>query len=110
LTSVLALTNLVRATEGSRGLLAGLTGAALLVALVRARTRFVARPDPGGVLRALGALAQLAGTGFLLVYLLLEVEPRRIAGSPSSAELAQHALYSLIGMEGPVRFTAEWFD
>ena len=110
LTAVVALTNLVRAAGGSRGLLAGLTAAALLVALVRARHRFVARPDPGGVLRAIGAMVQLAGTGFLLVWLLLEVEPRRLVGPPTAAECAQHALYSLIGMEGPVRFVAEWFD
>jgi lysyl-tRNA synthetase class 2 len=110
LSALVAVTNLLRATEGSRGLLAGLTATALLVALVQARSRFVARPDPGGVLRALTALVQLAGTGFLLVWLLLAVEPRRLAGSPSTADLAQHALYSLIGMEGPVIFNAEWFD
>ena len=103
LTATVALTNLVRGIEGSRGLLAGVTATALLVALVRARDRFVARPDPGGVVRALLALVQLGGTGFLLVWLLLEVEPRRLAGSPSTAELAQHALYSLVGVEGPVR-------
>jgi lysyl-tRNA synthetase class 2 len=110
LTATVALTNLVRGIEGSRGLLAGITATALLVALVRARGRFVARPDPGGVVRALLALVQLGGTGFLLVWLLLAVEPRRLAGSPSTAELAQHALYSLVGVEGPVRFTAGWFD
>ena len=102
LTATVALTNLVRGIEGSRGLLAGLTASALLVALIVARHRFVARPDPGGVGRALVALVQLAGTGFLLVWLLLAVEPRRLAGSPSTADLAQHALYSLVGVEGPV--------
>ena len=29
---------------------------------------------------------------------------------PMMAERAHHALYSLIGMEGPVHFSAEWFD
>jgi lysyl-tRNA synthetase, class II len=110
LTAMVAVTNLVRGIEGSRGLLAGLTASALLVALIMARHRFVARPDPGGVGRALVALVQLAGTGFLLVWLLLAVEPRRLAGSPSALDCAQHALYSLIGMEGPVRFVADWFD
>ena len=110
LTAVVAVTNLVRGIEGSRGLLAGLTASALLVALVRARHRFVARPDPGGVGRALVALVQLAGTGFLLVWLLLMVEPRRLMGFPSVLDRAQHALYSLIGMEGQVTFVADWFD
>lgn len=110
LTATVALSNVVRAVDGRHGLLAGLTASALFVALLRSRHWFVARPDPGGAPRALGALLRLAGTGFLLVWLLLEVEPRALAGSPSTADLAQHALYSLIGMEGPVTFTAEWFD
>ena len=110
LTATVALSHLVRAIDGRHGLLAGLTAGALLVALVRSRRWFVARPDPGGVLRALGALVQLAGTGFLLVWVLLSIEPRALAGAPSVVDRAQHALYSLVGVEGPVRFSTEWFD
>jgi lysyl-tRNA synthetase, class II len=107
---VVALTSLERATDGERGLSAGLTAAALLIALVRTRHWFVARPDPGGALRALGALVQLGGTGFLLVWLLLQGDRHRLVGRPSTAETARHALYSLVGVEGPVRFNAVWFD
>lgn len=110
LTAIVAITNLVRGFDGSRGLVAGLTASALFVALVRARHRFVALPDPGGVVRALFALVQLAGTGFLLVWLLLTAEPRWLVDSPDALARARHALYSLLGIEGPVTFTADWFD
>jgi lysyl-tRNA synthetase class 2 len=107
---VLSAANLLHAAASGHGLVAGLTSAALLGALVGCRHRFVARPEPGGLGLGLVVMAQLALAGFGLVWALLAAQARRLVDHPSAAAQAAHAALSLIGVSGPVDFTVEWLD
>ncbi|MHA6794055.1 phosphatidylglycerol lysyltransferase domain-containing protein [Pseudonocardia bannensis] len=110
LTAVLTIVNLLHGAVSGHGVVAGLTSAGLLVALVMCRRWFVARPDPGGLGRALLVLTQLAAAGFGLVWLLIALDDRRVVGHPGAAAQAEHAALSLVGVSGPVQFRAGWLD
>ena len=85
---------------------------ALLAALIATRRYFVARQDPGGLGRSVRSLLQFGLSGFLIVWVLLALNPRRLVGDPSIAAQAAHAALSLIGVTGPVEFEqrAVWLD
>ncbi|WP_338051251.1 phosphatidylglycerol lysyltransferase domain-containing protein [Pseudonocardia acidicola] len=107
---LLTVTNLLHVVTSRHGIVAVLTTGALLVALIICRRWFIARPDPGGLARALTVLLQLAVAGFGLVWLLLVANPRRIAGHPGRSGEALHAALSLVGVSGPVQFRVGWLD
>ena len=109
-TAVLVVVNLLHVVDQHRGVVALVGSAALLVALVATRRYFVARQDPGGMGRAVRTLAEFALAGFALVWILLAVNERRLAGHPGPAAEAGHAALSLIGVTGPVEFRVDWLD
>jgi lysyl-tRNA synthetase class 2 len=109
-TAVLVVVNLLHVVDQHRGVVAALATSALLVALVVTRRYFVARQDPGGLGRAVRTLAEFALSGFLLVWILLAVNPRRLDGEPGATSRAAHAALSLVGVSGPVGFRVSWLD
>jgi lysyl-tRNA synthetase class 2 len=109
-TAVLAVVDTGRAVGAGHGFVAAAAAALLFAALIGTRRHFVARPDPRGLARAASLFIQLAGAGFGLVWLLIAVNPRRIEGRPSLADQAAHAGLSLVGVNGPVLFRADWLD
>lgn len=109
-TAVLTVVNVLHALSTRHGYVAGALTLALLVALVTTRGRFVARPDPGGLARGMLILVQLPVAGFVLVWLLMVLNPRRIEGTPGIWQQAGHAALSLVGVSGPVHFRAAWLD
>ncbi|MBP2366095.1 lysyl-tRNA synthetase class 2 [Pseudonocardia parietis] len=111
-TSFLVVVNLLHVLDQRHGLAPTVLVAALLVALLSTRRHFVAEQDPGGPGRAVRTVVQFGLSGFLVVWVLLALNPRRLAGDPSVAAQAAHAGASLAGVTGPVSFTADaaWLD
>ncbi|WP_145984066.1 MULTISPECIES: phosphatidylglycerol lysyltransferase domain-containing protein [unclassified Pseudonocardia] len=111
-TTVLVVVNVVHVLDQRRGLAPTVLVGALLVALLATRRHFVARQDPGGPGRAVRSFVQFGLSGFLVVWVLLAVNPRRLLDDPSVAAQAAHAGLSLIGVTGPVAFVpgAAWLD
>ncbi|GJF02629.1 phosphatidylglycerol lysyltransferase domain-containing protein [Pseudonocardia sp. D17] len=108
--AVLTVVNVLHGLSTGHGYVAAGLTLALLVALVATRHRFVARPDPGGLTRGALVLVQLPVAGFVLVWVLLALNPRRLDGAPPWWQLAGHAALSLVGVSGPVQFRAGWLD
>lgn len=108
--AVLTVVNVLHGLTTGNGWIAAALTLALLVALVACRRRFVARPDPGGLARGVVILVQLPVAGFVLVWLLLALNPRRLVGPPGVWQEAGHAALSLVGVSGPVHFRAGWLD
>ncbi|MEQ3550827.1 phosphatidylglycerol lysyltransferase domain-containing protein [Pseudonocardia nematodicida] len=108
--TVLLVVNVVHVVDQRRGIVPLLLAAGMLLALVGARRYFVARQDPGGLARAVRTLVQFGLAGFLVVWILLALNLRRLAGDPSVAEQAAQAALSLIGVSGPLAFRMEWLD
>lgn len=109
-TAVLIVVNLLHVLDERRGLVATIATVALLVALYLTRRHFVARQDPGGLGRAVRTLAEFALAGFVLVWVLLALDDRRLRGHPGWDQEAAHAALSLVGVSGPIGFRAEWLD
>lgn len=82
----------------------------LLAGLLLTRREFTALPDPVGPLAAVRVVVQMLVGGFVTVLLLLLVRPSLLVGSPSLEDRLAHAALSLVGVSGPVRFEAGWFD
>jgi lysyl-tRNA synthetase class 2 len=83
---------------------AGAVSAALLVMLIVVRGRFQAGADPRSRWRAFVALIGFGAAGFGLGFLEIAVRYNRLVGHPGVTQWAQHALYGLVGVSGPVRF------
>ncbi|MBC3193667.1 DUF2156 domain-containing protein [Pseudonocardia sp. C8] len=111
-TAFLVVVNLLHVLDQRHGLVPTLLVAALLVALLVTRRYFVAEQDPGGLGRAIRTVVQFGLSGFLVVWVLLALNPRRLADDPPVAAQAVHAALSLVGVTGPVSFTAGagWLD
>ncbi|BBG04351.1 MULTISPECIES: phosphatidylglycerol lysyltransferase domain-containing protein [Pseudonocardia] len=111
-TAVLLVVNALHVIDQRHGLTPAVLVGALLVALLATRRYFVARQDPGGLGRAVRTLVQFGLAGFLIVWVLLALNPRRLTGDPSLATQAVHAGLSLIGVTGPVSFAPQalWLD
>ncbi|ANY10127.1 hypothetical protein AFB00_16675 [Pseudonocardia sp. HH130630-07] len=108
----LLVVNVLHVVDQRRGIVACVLVAALLGALLATRRQFVARADPGGLGRAVRTLVQFGLSGFLVVWVLLALNPRRLLDDPSVAAQAAQAALSLIGITGPVTFApaAGWLD
>ena len=111
-TTFLLVVNVLHVLDQRHGIATVVLVAALLVALLATRRTFVARQDPGGPARALRTLVQFGLSGFLIVWVLLAMNPRRLLDDPPIVAEAGHAALSLIGVTGPVRFPADagWLD
>lgn len=84
-----------------------IVGAALLVMLITARSRFTARSDPHGRWFALRILIQGAVVGYLYGLALLYFYPDEVLGHPGFAGRSEHILYSFVGLIGPVDFRSD---
>ncbi|KAA1023282.1 GNAT family N-acetyltransferase [Pseudonocardia sp. EV170527-09] len=111
-TTFLVVVNLLHVLDQRRGIGPAVLVVALLAALIATRRYFVARQDPGGLGRSARSLLQFGLSGFLIVWVLLALNPHRLVGDPSIAAQAAHAALSLIGVTGPVEFEqrAVWLD
>jgi lysyl-tRNA synthetase class 2 len=78
--------------------------AGLLALLVGTRDRFRAVGDPGGPVRAAGAVAGLVGAGFAIGMLEVAVRANRLVGHPPLSQWAAHVLLGMVGVTGPLRF------
>ncbi len=93
-----------------RGVTPLVLSVALLVLLVSTRRRFTARPDPGGRGYALRVGVQVLASGFVLTLLLMLFNHNRIDGRPSLLQQAQQAALALVGVAGPLTFSADVLD
>jgi lysyl-tRNA synthetase class 2 len=102
---------LVLHVVSDRGWIAVLVTAALLVALVASRERFVALPDPVmGRWAALAVAARLLVVGALADTLILVVNRHELVGDPSLGQRVEQVLLALVGVSGPVVFRHEVVD
>ncbi|MEV0233218.1 phosphatidylglycerol lysyltransferase domain-containing protein [Nonomuraea sp. NPDC050786] len=85
----------------------GVISLALLAVLVMGRREFSALPDPRSRWRALGNLLVLGALDIGLGYVIISARPRVLVGDPSVLDRLEHVLLGLVGIEGPVTFTAE---
>jgi lysyl-tRNA synthetase class 2 len=83
---------------------AGAVSAALLVMLIVVRGRFQAGADPRSRWRALAALLGFGAAGFVLGFLEIAIRYNKLVGHPGVSQWAQHALYGLVGVSGPLKF------
>ena len=109
-TAVLTVVNLLHMVDERRGFVATVATLALLVALYLTRRYFVARQDPGGTGRSARSLLEFGLAGFVLVWVLLALNHRRLEGRPGWGREAAQAALSLVGVSGPVGFRAGWLE
>jgi lysyl-tRNA synthetase class 2 len=81
--------------------------AALVIALVLYRKEFFAVGDPRTRWLALWAFLGLTAGSFVLGTLLIEVRPNEVVGSAGFLTVAQHVLYGLVGVSGPIHFRGD---
>jgi lysyl-tRNA synthetase class 2 len=79
----------------------------LLVLLVLLSAQFYAEGDPRTRWRAPLAFVGMLATSFLLGFLLLILRGDEMLGSPSYSERFKEIGYGLVGVTGPIRFTAD---
>jgi len=95
---------------GGQSVVPALVVIVLLAGLLLTRREFTALPDPVGPLAAVRVVLQVLLGGLVVVTLLLVVRPSLIEGRPGVEEKLEQAALSLIGVSGPLRFRAGWFD
>ncbi|GGW68703.1 lysylphosphatidylglycerol synthetase-like protein (DUF2156 family) [Streptomyces albaduncus] len=78
-----------------------------LAPLLRHRDRFSALPVPRGRGRALAAFVLMGAGSLLLGLVVVNAHPGPLVGDPSLADRLTHALYGLIGVEGPVDYRGD---
>ena len=78
--------------------------AVFVIALVLYRKEFFAVGDPRTRWLALWAFLCLTAGSFVLGALLIEVRPDEVVGSVGFPTVAQHVLYGLVGIGGPIHF------
>ena len=79
----------------------------LSIALVLYRNEFFAVGDPRTRWLAVWAFLGLTAGSFVLGALLIEVRPNEIVGSVGFLTVAQHVLYGLVGVSGPIHFRGD---
>jgi lysyl-tRNA synthetase, class II len=107
LTALISLLQLVFRHAPVAALVAG----GLLIALVRYRREFTARPDPmTGRWLGVRVFLQIALGGVLVNLLVMLFAHNRLLGHPSLGDRVTHAMLSLVGVSGPVGFRIEFLD
>lgn len=92
-------------------IVAPLVTSVLFGALVVHRREFTAQPDPvTGRWRAVRVFLQIALGGAAINLVIMLFARHRLLGHPSLDDRVDHAVLSLIGVSGPVRFRAEFLD
>ena len=81
--------------------------AVFVIALVLYRNEFFAVGDPRTRWLALWAFLGLTTGSFVLGALLIEVRPAETVGSVGFLTVAQHVLYGLVGVSGPIHFRGD---
>ncbi|HZV27715.1 MAG TPA: phosphatidylglycerol lysyltransferase domain-containing protein [Acidothermaceae bacterium] len=81
--------------------------AVFVVALVLYRKEFFAVGDPRTRWLAVWAFLGLTAGSFVLGALLIEVRPDEVVGSAGFFTVAQHVLYGLVGVSGPIHFHSD---
>jgi len=81
--------------------------AVFVIALVVYRNEFFAVGDPRTRWLALWAFLGLTAGSFVLGSLLIEVRPKEVVGSAGFFTIAQHVLYGLVGVSGPIHFRGD---
>ena len=81
--------------------------AVFVVALVLYRKEFFAVGDPRTRWLAVWAFLGLTAGSFVLGALLIEVRPDEVIGSVGFVTVAQHVLYGLVGVSGPIHFHSD---
>ncbi|MEV0198220.1 phosphatidylglycerol lysyltransferase domain-containing protein [Nonomuraea sp. NPDC050691] len=77
-----------------------------LVALLANRREFYALSDPRSRWRALGNLLVFGALDLVLGYVIVSMRPRAVADHPGILDRLEHVVLGLVGIEGPVTFTA----
>jgi lysyl-tRNA synthetase class 2 len=81
--------------------------AVFLAGLIWFRKEFFAYGDPRTRWRALVAFFGLGISSFVVGMLLIEVRPHQVAGELTLAGVAEHVLYGLVGVTGPLHFRGD---
>ncbi len=81
--------------------------AVFVIALVLYRKEFFAVGDPRTRWLAVWAFVGLTAGSFVLGALLIEVRPDEVIGSVGFFTVAQHVLYGLVGVSGPIHFHSD---
>ncbi|ALV39389.1 hypothetical protein AS200_44725 (plasmid) [Streptomyces sp. CdTB01] len=91
-------------------LLGALLSLILCALLLRHRGEFAALPDPRSRWRALAAFLLLGTLSVTLGLAVVDAHPGQVIGRPGVADRLRHALFGLVGLEGPVDYTgrASW--
>ncbi|HEY7226463.1 MAG TPA: phosphatidylglycerol lysyltransferase domain-containing protein [Micromonosporaceae bacterium] len=84
---------------------AALSGA-VVVLLVTTRDQFRAVADPVSRWRAVGACAAFSAAGLMVGVAEIAVRSQRLVGHPPVHEWVAHAALGMLGLDGPLRFTA----
>jgi lysyl-tRNA synthetase class 2 len=79
----------------------------VLGSLIVFRREFFAYGDPRTRWRALFAFVGLGVSSFVVGMLLIEVRPHQVVGPLKLPDVAQHVLYGLVGVTGPLRFRGD---
>ncbi|MFI6791821.1 phosphatidylglycerol lysyltransferase domain-containing protein [Nonomuraea sp. NPDC050383] len=82
------------------------TSLLFLVALLANRREFYALSDPRSRWRALWNLLGLGALDLVLGYVIVGLRPHALAGDPGVLDRLEHVVLGLVGIEGPVTFTA----
>ena len=106
ITLVMTVAHLVRAER--RPVEATIT-LVLLVALLAARSRFTAKPDPRSRWYAARVFVQFVAVAIAFGLVLLYAYPRHVAGSPSFWLRLREVVQSIIGAGGVIRLKGERF-
>ena len=81
--------------------------AVFVIALVLYRREFFAVGDPRTRWLALWAFLGLTAGSFVLGSLFIEVRPNEVVGTAGFLTVAQHVLYGLVGVSGPIHFRGD---
>jgi lysyl-tRNA synthetase class 2 len=106
ITLVMSVAHLVRAER--RPVEAAIT-LVLLVALVAARSRFTAKPDPRSRWFAVRVFVQFIGVAIAFGMVLLYAYPHHVEGSPSTLARLREVVLALAGANGGITLRGEEF-
>jgi lysyl-tRNA synthetase class 2 len=110
LSAAVTVAGVLRLHRGHEVIPAIVAAGLCLSLLLLARRSFTAQPDPIHIWRVVWIGGQLILSGFVLVWLLLALNPHKLTGNPGLLPQAAHSALSLVGLEGPVQIHSAWLD